>query len=91
MTQPTPPRLLRRRDVEALVGVKRSALYKWISQGEFPAPIRLGPQSVAWRSDELDAWISSRPRFKDECEVPPSKVTPCKSEVTDMPTRKASR
>ena len=31
-------RFLRRQDVEGLVGLKHSALYRWMKTGDFPAP-----------------------------------------------------
>lgn len=37
----TPVRLLHRPAVEELVGLKRSALYKLIAAGRFPAPVPL--------------------------------------------------
>ena len=54
--------LLRLADVIAVVGIKRSEIYERIKTGKFPAPVRLGAKAVAWRSDEIQEWIDSRPR-----------------------------
>ena len=56
----TPDRVLRRREVEARVGVSRSTLYEWMKQGEFPLPIKLGKRAVAWRESDVTAWLESR-------------------------------
>jgi prophage regulatory protein len=60
-TQTTPaPALLRRNRVEARTGLSRSRLYELIAKGEFPAPVALGPKSVAWVSSEVTDWIEAR-------------------------------
>jgi len=38
------------------VGKSRSAIYRDIRAGLFPAPFRIGAQSVAWDSDAIDQW-----------------------------------
>ncbi len=54
--------LLRLPQVESTCGLKKSAIYVRIKEGTFPLPVRLGPKSVAWRSDEVSQWVESRPR-----------------------------
>jgi prophage regulatory protein len=56
------PRLERLPAVMARSGLGRSLIYAKILAGEFPIPVKLGERAVAWRSDEVDAWIESRPR-----------------------------
>jgi prophage regulatory protein len=53
-------RLLRRTEVERLVGLKRSAIYEMVGAVEFPRPVKLSARAVAWRESEVAAWISSR-------------------------------
>lgn len=55
-----PERLLRRHEVEGLIGLKRSKLYQMIREGLFPAPVKLTDRAVAWRASEVSAWIKSR-------------------------------
>jgi prophage regulatory protein len=43
-------------------GKSRVQLWRDIRRGTFPAPIALGPNSVAWFRAEIDAWKRSRPR-----------------------------
>jgi prophage regulatory protein len=53
-------RLLRRRQVEEMVGLRRSALYALVAAGKFPRPIHLTVRAVAWLSSEVDRWIAER-------------------------------
>lgn len=55
----SPPRLLRRPEVEARVGLTRSTLYSLISRGLFPRPVPVSPgsRSVAWVEEEVTAYI----------------------------------
>ena len=43
-------------------GKSRVQLWRDIRRGTFPAPISLGPNSVAWFKAEIEAWKQSRPR-----------------------------
>ncbi len=52
-------RLERLPAVLARTGLSRTAV--WRRSGvDFPAPVRLGPQTIAWVSDEIDQWIADR-------------------------------
>ena len=55
-----PLRLLRLKEVKMRVGLGRSTIYRWISEGNFPKPVKLGMQSVAWREDDIDYWVNAR-------------------------------
>lgn len=50
-------RLIRLPEVQHRVGLGRSTIYRWMSEGKFPKPVQLGGYSVAWAEDELEAWI----------------------------------
>ena len=52
--------LVRLPAVLKLTGLGRSTIYRWIADGSFPAPVRLGPRAVAWRWSDLDRWTQSR-------------------------------
>jgi prophage regulatory protein len=54
--------ILRRRQVEARVGLRRSAIYAAIAAGSFPKPIAIGVRAVGWLSADIDAWIDARIR-----------------------------
>ena len=51
--------ILRRKQVEARVGLSRSALYRRIAGGTFPKPVPLGldGKAVGWVESEISAWL----------------------------------
>ena len=55
-------RLLPRAEVERRVGLGRSAIYRMMRAGEFPAPLQIGPKTVRWRESEIAAWVDGLPR-----------------------------
>lgn len=61
-------RMLRRPAVEAIIGVKRDALYAMIRAGKFPPPKKISKRATGWRSDEVQAWIESLPSARDSAE-----------------------
>lgn len=63
------PTLLRLRDVCAITGLSKTAVYGAIRRHEFPRQVRLaGTRSVAWRADQVQCWIQSQPlAHPDEC------------------------
>lgn len=60
--QNNPPRILRRREVQERTGLSKPSIYREIKRGEFPRPLKLGPRSGGWRSDEISDWIEGRER-----------------------------
>lgn len=58
--------LLKIREVTAMVALPQSVVYRMMKAGNFPRPLKLGDggksAAVRWRSDELEAWIETRPR-----------------------------
>lgn len=58
-------KLLRIREVAEWLGVSQSAIYKWVAEGRFPPPVKLGDESqkrVAsrWIESEVQKWIEER-------------------------------
>jgi prophage regulatory protein len=53
-------KILRRKDVESMVGLSRSTIYKLMNQGLFPKAIRLGPRAVGWRISDIENWINQQ-------------------------------
>lgn len=47
-------------EVKNRTGLSRTEIYRRMDDGTFPKAIPLGKRSVAWRSDEIDAWIEER-------------------------------
>ena len=57
--------LLRLPEVQRRCGLSRSTIYDLIARGEFPPQVRLGTNSVAFSSAEIDEWIASRIAARD--------------------------
>ena len=50
--------ILRRPDVEAVTGLSRSTIYKWMDEGSLPKPVKLGPRAVGWREADINDWLN---------------------------------
>jgi prophage regulatory protein len=61
----TPRPLLRMRAVCQSTGLSRSQLYRRLRAGEFPQPVRLSKQAIAWASNEIQDWIDARVAERD--------------------------
>ena len=53
-------RLIRLPEVQQRVGLGRSTIYRWMSEGKFPKPVQLGGYAVAWAEEEIETWIAER-------------------------------
>ncbi|MCB1633832.1 MAG: AlpA family transcriptional regulator [Xanthomonadales bacterium] len=59
-------RIIRRCQLETLVGLKRSTIYDKLNPKSprydptFPKPIRLGGNSVGWVASEVEAWLQQQ-------------------------------
>ena len=58
-------RFIRLPEVSNRTGYRRTSIYEKISEGTFPAPIKLGPRAVAWVSEEIDKWMDARVAERD--------------------------
>jgi prophage regulatory protein len=45
------------------VGLGRSTIYRWMSEGKFPKPVQLGGYAVAWAESEVEGWIAERLKY----------------------------
>lgn len=50
-------KLITLKDVSDLVGLKKSAIYQRISEGNFPAPVKLGSKCSRWSLTEVQEYI----------------------------------
>ena len=50
-------RFLGMREVLALLSVSRSTLNRWIQDGAFPRPVKLGKRAVRWRRADIEHWL----------------------------------
>jgi prophage regulatory protein len=56
---PQAQRLLRLAEVSAMVGLRRSAIYQYVSEGRFPAPVKIGIRGVRWKLSDVLVWQKS--------------------------------
>ena len=55
-------RILKQPEVSRVTGLSRSSIYRLEALGQFPLRVKLSEAASGWRSDEISAWIDSRPR-----------------------------
>lgn len=53
-------RMIRLPEVRQTVALSRSEIYRLISLGKFPAPVRLGERVVAWDFDAIQDWLREK-------------------------------
>jgi prophage regulatory protein len=58
---PSRKQIIRIAGVMALSGIgSKSTLYRLISEGRFPKPVKLSVRASGWYLHEVDFWINSR-------------------------------
>ncbi|MEM9628920.1 MAG: AlpA family phage regulatory protein [Pseudomonadota bacterium] len=62
----TDRKFLRLAQVKARVGLSTATIYRHIKAGKFPRPVPLTENTVAWPSDELEAWEDGRIAERDQ-------------------------
>ncbi len=56
----TVDKVMRRPEVEHVVGLSRSAIYAAMNKGQFPRPIKIGRRAVGWRLSTIENWLEER-------------------------------
>jgi prophage regulatory protein len=46
------------------ISYSRDHLRRKVKDGSFPPPIRLSDRRIAWREDDVDAWLADRPTVR---------------------------
>ena len=59
-------RILKVKQVAEEINVSVPQVYKLVSLGRFPKPIKLGERGSGWLTTEIDAWLQSRVDARDE-------------------------
>ena len=59
-------KILKVKEVAAELNVSVQQIYKLVSKGRFPKPIKLGERGSGWLTSEIDAWLQSRVDARDE-------------------------
>ena len=52
--------LLERKELQELIGVSHTTIYRMIQRGELPAPIRFGERVVRWERHVIMSWIDQK-------------------------------
>ncbi|MBH1930902.1 helix-turn-helix transcriptional regulator [Serratia rubidaea] len=52
--------LLRMSEIMRRTGYGKAWIYRLISQGKFPRPIKIGSRAIAFVESEVDDWINQR-------------------------------
>ena len=53
-------RCVRMKHVSEMMGIARSTIYKYIAEGSFPKPFKLGERVSVWRVSVIEQWITER-------------------------------
>ena len=48
-------------DIQSIVRMGRSTICRHIEAGQFPAPMKIGTESIHWHRKEIEQWIASLP------------------------------
>jgi|TARA_R110002073_G_scaffold288137_1_gene452882 prophage regulatory protein len=59
-------RILKVKQVAKEINVSVPQVYKLVSLGRFPKPIKLGERGSGWLTSEIDDWLQSRVDARDE-------------------------
>ena len=51
-----PSVLIRMRHLKQRLDTAPTSIYRWVADGIFPTPIRIGEKAVAWRLSEIEKW-----------------------------------
>ena len=52
--------------VSAITGVPGSSIYRKVTEGSFPSPVKLGEAASGWLLSEIEAWIEERKEERDK-------------------------
>lgn len=50
--------LLSKKQVCDMLGVAQVTVWRWVRDGHLPKPLQLGPRRIAWRTSDLQAFLT---------------------------------
>ena len=59
-------KVLKAKQVAEEINVSVPQVYKLVSLGRFPKPIKLGERGSGWLTSEIDDWLQSKVDARDE-------------------------
>ena len=51
--------IIRRKALEARIGLSCSTIYMMMSEGRFPRPIKIGRRAIGWRASDVEEWLET--------------------------------
>lgn len=48
------------KELSYFLGVSRQTIWRWVREGKFPAPIKLGPNCTRWKVSDIEAWEAKK-------------------------------
>jgi prophage regulatory protein len=58
--QSTASQYLSDRQTAGRYSVSRPTIWRWVSEGNFPKPVKLSPGCTRWKISELEKWESEQ-------------------------------
>ena len=43
-----------------IIPVSPATLWRWVRSGKFPKPMKVGPNTTAWRAGDVRAWLRAQ-------------------------------
>lgn len=62
-------KLIKLKQVMECTGLARSTVYKFMAEGQFPKPVKLGVRMVAWVETEVHAWVHEKISTRDTAKI----------------------
>lgn len=59
-------RVIRVGEVSGILGIAKSTVWLWDSQGKLPKSFKLTPSTTVWRYSEIMDWLDAKQRESDE-------------------------
>lgn len=57
-------RLLTSKEIESVVGLSRTAIYRMEIRGDFPKRVKIGARKIGWYESEVNDWLARRERAR---------------------------
>jgi len=57
---PETERLINVQTVASMLGTGKSTIWRWVSNGMLPEPVRLGMRTTRWKLSEINQFISDQ-------------------------------
>ena len=62
--------IIRRKALEARIGLSCSTIYMMMSEGRFPRPLKIGRRAVGWRASDVEEWLKTLTEVSNDWSLP---------------------